>query len=147
MMIAAVVSTYVGGFSGGAEKSPQSTIRVTPNLGQDRISFEHDGGDPFMLSSVNVVLRANDNKTSLSLNDAGGSFVRKFEAVGSSGGNADTTIKAGDAFFIEGDDFGSRSGIQFGSMILTNNTKITGLSWTRRRARPSRWVNSIFETK
>ena len=127
VMIAAVVSTYAGGFSGGAEKSPQSSIRVTPDLNLHRIYFEHDGGDPFTLSSIQVVLRARDNKTSLSANDAGGSKVRNFTAVGTSGSTSDTTIKAGDTFFIEGDDFGSGSGIQFGSMILTNNTKITWL--------------------
>ena len=124
VMIAAVVSTYAGGFSGGVEKSPQSSIRVTPNPDLDRIYFEHDGGDPFTLSSIQVILRARDNKTSLSVIDVG-SRIRKFEAVGSSGGNGDTTIKAGDVFFIEGDDAGSGSGMQFGSMILTNNTKIS----------------------
>ena len=32
VMIAAIVSTYAGGFSGGAEKSPQSSIRVTTDF-------------------------------------------------------------------------------------------------------------------
>jgi archaeal type IV pilus assembly protein PilA len=127
VMIAAIVSTYAGGFSGGAEKSPQSSIRVTPDLGQHRIYFEHNGGDPFTLSSINVILRSNDNKTSLSAVDAGGSKLRTFAAVGSRGGSTDMTVKAGDTFFIEGDDFGSGTGMQFGSMILTNNTKITWL--------------------
>jgi archaeal type IV pilus assembly protein PilA len=124
VMIAAVVSTYAGGFSGGAEKSPQSTIRVTPNLGQHRIYFEHNGGDPFSLSSINVVLRVRDNKTSLSSDDLGGNKLRAFEEVGSS---ADTAVKAGDAFFIEGDGIYSNTGIKFGNMILTNNTRITWL--------------------
>jgi len=127
VMIAAVVSTYAGGFSGGAEKSPQSSIRATPDLNLHRIYFEHNGGDPFMLSSINVVLRVNDNKTSLSSLDAGGSKVRNFTEVGNTGGSSDATIKAGDTFYIEGTDFGSGTGMQFGSMILTNNTKITWL--------------------
>jgi archaeal type IV pilus assembly protein PilA len=127
IMIAAVVSTYAGGFSDGAEKSPQSSIRVTPDLGLHRIYFEHNGGDPFTLSSVKVVLRSGDNKTSLSPNDIGSSKLRAFEEVGSSGSNADTAVKAGDTFFIEGEDSGSDTGMKFGSMILTNNTKITWL--------------------
>jgi FlaG/FlaF family flagellin (archaellin) len=127
VMIAAIVSTYAGGFSGGAEKSPQSSLRATPDLGQHRIYFEHNGGDPFTLSSIDVVLRAGDNKTSLSTVDAGGSKLRTFAEVGSTGGSTDMTVKAGDTFFIEGDDLGSGTGMQFGSMILTNNTKITWL--------------------
>ena len=80
-----------------------------------------------MLSSINVVLRSGDNKISLSADDAGGSKVRNFTEMGNSGRNSDTTIKAGDTFFIEGWDFGSGTGMQFGSMILTNNTQITWL--------------------
>ena len=124
VMIAAIVSTYAGGFSGGSEKSPQSSIRVTPNLDLHRIYFDHNGGDPFTLSSIDIVLRTGDNTTSLSTVDVGGKLQSMGE-VGNNGGNNDTTIKAGDTFFIEGNDFGSGTGIQFGSMILTNNTKIT----------------------
>ncbi|MDO9033880.1 MAG: type IV pilin N-terminal domain-containing protein [Methanoregula sp.] len=124
VMIAAIVSTYAGGFSGGAEKSPQSSIRVTPNVALHRIYFEHNGGDPFTLRSINVILRSGDNKTSLSALDAGGSKIKAFEEVGDSG---DTALKAGDTFFIEGEGTGSDAGIKFGSMILTNNTKITWL--------------------
>ncbi|MDO9325893.1 MAG: type IV pilin N-terminal domain-containing protein [Methanoregula sp.] len=127
VMIAAIVSTYAGGFSGGAEKSPQSSIRVTPNLDLHRIYFEHNGGDPFTLSSINVILRSGDNKTSLSMVDAGGSKVKAFEEVGSSIASGDTAVKAGDTFFIEGEGIGSNTGIKFGSMILTNNSKITWL--------------------
>ena len=130
VMIAAIVSTYAGGFSGSAEKSPQSSIRATPVLAQNnnpKIYFEHEGGDPFLLSSINVVLRSGDNEISLSANDAGGSKVQNFSEIGNSGGSSDTTIKAGDSFFIEGWDFGSGTGMQFGSMVLTNNTPITWL--------------------
>jgi FlaG/FlaF family flagellin (archaellin) len=127
VMIAAIVSTYAGGFSGGAEKSPQSSIRATPNLELHRIYFEHNGGDPFTLSSINVILRSGDNKTSLSSIDVGGNKVKAFEEVGNSEGTTDTTVKAGDTFFVEGVDFGSGTGMQFGSMILTNNTKTSWL--------------------
>jgi FlaG/FlaF family flagellin (archaellin) len=130
VMIAAIVSTYAGGFSGGAEKSPQSTIRATPVLDtlHPRIYFEHNGGDPFTLRSIEIVLRSGDNKTSFSALDTGDtdtSRVRAFEEVGSTG--SDTTVKAGDTFFVEGTDFGSGTGMRFGSMILTNTTKTTWL--------------------
>ena len=125
VMIAAIVSSYAGGFSGDAEKSPQSSIRVTHDLNQPRIYFEHDGGDPFMLSSIKVILRANDNKTSLSIMDAGGNLVQNFTEIGNNNGNTDTTIQAGDTFYIEGK--GSGTDMKFGNMILTNNTKITWL--------------------
>jgi FlaG/FlaF family flagellin (archaellin) len=131
VMIAAIVSTYAGGFSGGAEKSPQSSIRATPDLEHSEINFEHNGGDPFLLSSINVVLRSGDNKTSLSVADAGGSKVRNFTEVGNSGGNSDATIKAGDTFYIKGfgipDNNGINTGMQFGSMILTQNSRISWL--------------------
>ena len=124
VMIAAIVSTYAGGFSGGADKSPQSSIRVTPNLDLHRIYFEHNGGDPFTINSINVILRAGDNKTSLSAIDAGGSKVRAFKEEGD---NGDTAVKAGDTFYIEGEGTGSNTGMKFGTMFLTNNTKITWL--------------------
>nr|WP_320160196.1 type IV pilin N-terminal domain-containing protein [uncultured Methanoregula sp.] len=126
IMIAAIVSTYAGGFSGGTEKSPQSSIRVTADSAHHRIYFEHNGGDPFMLSSINVVLRSEDNKTSLSAVDAGGSKVRNFTEVGNNGGSTDTTIQAGDTFYIEGMDDGSQ-GMKFGSTILAKNSRITWL--------------------
>jgi archaeal type IV pilus assembly protein PilA len=124
VMIAAIVSTYAGGFSGGAEKSPQSSIRASPHLDQDRIYFEHNGGDPFMLSSIKLVLRANDDKTTLS---AGSSLVKNFTEVGNTGDNPDTTIQAGDTFFIEGEDWEDHTGMTFGGMTLKNNTKINWL--------------------
>jgi FlaG/FlaF family flagellin (archaellin) len=127
VMIAAVVSTYAGGFSGGAEKGPQSSLRATPDLDQHRIYFEHNGGDPFTLSSINVVLRSRDNKTSLSANDLGNGKLNAFEEVGNDGDGADTAVKAGDTFFVEGEGIGSDTGMKFGSMILTNDTKITWL--------------------
>lgn len=125
VMVAAIVSTYAGGFSGGAEKSPQSSIRATPNLLQDRIYFEHNGGDPFMLSSVRVILRANDNTSTLSTNDAGSTLAAAFREVGNTGGSSDTTIQAGDTFFIQAANGDNQTWMKFGSMVLTNNTRIT----------------------
>jgi len=127
VMVAALVSTYAGGFSGGSEKSPQSSIRATPTLLQDRIYFEHNGGDPFMLSSVRVVLRANDNTTSFSVNDAGSTLVSAFREVGNTGSTSDTTIQAGDTFFVQAANGDNQTWMKFGSMILTNNTRITWL--------------------
>lgn len=127
VMIAAIVSTYAGGFSGSADKSPQSSIRAIPSPDDHRIYFEHNGGDPFPLRSIKIVLRAGDNTTSLSANDAGGTKVRNFTAVGNNGGTSDIILKAGDTFFIEGWDIYSGTGIQFGSLVLTNTTPITWL--------------------
>jgi FlaG/FlaF family flagellin (archaellin) len=124
VMLAAIVSSYAGGFSEGAGKTPQSTIRASPDLGMHRINFDHDGGDAFAISAINIILRAGDNQTTLSSTDAGSSKLRFFKEVGSTG-PADTAIKAGDTFFIEGEDAGSGTGMQFGSMVLMNNTKIT----------------------
>jgi|SRR5208337_1219375 len=126
VMIAAIVSTYAGGFSGGAQKSPQSSIRVTTDLDNSRIYFDHNGGDPFMLNSINVVLRSGDNQTTLNSVNAGGRNVT-FSEAGNTGGSSDTTIKAGDTFFIGGNAIPDGTGMQFGSMVLTNNTKITWL--------------------
>lgn len=125
VMIAAVVSTYAGGFSGGADKSPQSSIRVTTDLNRQSIFFDHSGGDPFTLNSIEVVLRARDNKTSLSTLDIGSKVVA-FNEVGSTG-SGDTTIQAGDTFYIEGEEYGAGQGMKFGSLILVNNTKINWL--------------------
>jgi len=125
VMIAAIVSTYAGGFYGDTEKSPQSSLRVTHDPDLPRIYFEHNGGDPFMLGSIKVILRANDNKTTMSLRDAGSSLVRNFTEVGTPGDNNDTAIQAGDTFFIEGK--GSGTEMEFGDMILKNNTKIIWL--------------------
>lgn len=128
VLIAAIVSTYAGGFSGGTEKSPQSSIQAVPDLLQHRVYFEHAGGDPFMLSSVQVVLREHDNKTAISLIDAKSSRVRNFTEVGIEDQNTDTTIQAGDTFYIE--SVGWKAGEQwmkFGNLILKPDQKITWL--------------------
>lgn len=128
VLVAAIVSTYAGGFAGGTDKGPQSSIRAVPDLAQHRVYFEHEGGDPFMLGSVQVVLREHDNKTAISLSDAPGNRVRNFTEVGVADRNSDTTIQAGDTFFIE--SVGWSDGdtwMRFGSLNLTKDEKITWL--------------------
>jgi FlaG/FlaF family flagellin (archaellin) len=128
VLIAALVSTYAGGFTGGAEKSPQSSVRAIPDLLHHRINFEHNGGDPFMLSSVQVVLREHDNKTALSLIDAQSSRVQNFTEVGIKDLNTDTTIQAGDTFYLESVDWeADEQWMKFGSLNLTWDQKITWL--------------------
>lgn len=128
VLIAAIVSTYAGGFTGGAEKSPQSSVKANPNLLQHRIYFEHNGGDPFMLSSVQVVLREHDNKTALSLIDAKSSRVQNFTEVGIEALNSDTTIQAGDTFYIESVDWkAGEVWMKFGNLDLSPDQKITWL--------------------
>jgi len=83
-----------------------------------------------MLSSVKVVLRANDNTTSFSANDVGSgssSLVNAFREVGNTGSTSDTTVQAGDTFFIQAANGDNQTWMKFGSMLLTNNTKITWL--------------------
>lgn len=128
VMIAAVVSTYAGGFSGSAEKSPQSSIRATTALHEHRIYFEHNGGDPFMLGSVSVVLRQHDNKTALSQADANRGIVRNFSEVGSSAAFSDSTIQAGDEFYIEAAEWGGDGAwMKFGSINITPDIQTTWL--------------------
>ena len=127
VLIAAIVSTYAGGFTTGAEKSPQCSIRATPNLDQHKIYFEHTGGDPFMLGSITVILREHDNKTSISVLDAAENhLVQNFTEVGSSDVASDTTIQAGDNFFIESAGWkNDEQFMKFGNVNLTKDAKIT----------------------
>ena len=128
VLIAAIVSTYAGGLSGGTEKSPQSSIRAVPDLLQHRIYFEHNGGDPFMISSVQVVLREHDNKTAITLTDAKSSRVQNFTEVGIRDLNTDTTIQAGDTFYLESVGWkADEQWMRFGNINLTRDQKITWL--------------------
>ncbi|MDD1687325.1 type IV pilin N-terminal domain-containing protein [Methanoregula sp.] len=131
VMVAALVSGYAGGFSGGTDKTPQSSIRAVPSIDQQKIYFEHNGGDPFMLSSVQVAFRANESKTTLSVIDAGsqaGKRVRNFTEVGNNDGTyTDTTIQAGDTFYITALDGDNKTWMKFGSMNLTTDSRITWL--------------------
>jgi flagellin-like protein len=79
VMIAAIASAFAGGFSDTTEKSPQSSLRVTTNFDKIhigstdyyRVYFDHTGGDPFSLGSVQVVFRSDEteNKTQLTRQD------------------------------------------------------------------------------
>ena len=106
VMIAAIVSTYAGGFSGGAEKSPQSSIRATLELAQNN----NNPGSILNTKAVTRLCSAPSmwfyvpviTKPPCLPSDAGSSKVQSFTEVGNSRGSFDTTIKAGDTFFIGG---------------------------------------------
>jgi FlaG/FlaF family flagellin (archaellin) len=138
VMIAAIASAFAGGFSDTTEKSPQSSLRVTANFDKIhigstdyyRIYFDHTGGDPISLNSVQVVFRSDDteNKTQLTRQDIG-TNCNNFTLIGPNGpANNDTTVRAGDRFFIDGkvasNSLGD-TGIQFGNVIFWKDKELT----------------------
>lgn len=124
VMIAAIVSTYAGGFSDTSEKVPQTSFKVRANLLENRTYFDHAGGDPISLNSVQVVFLSEENKTTLTKSDIGRICVN-FTPVGTS----ESTLKAGDTFYIEGETpdntFFDHSGIKFGKLVLMNEKEVT----------------------
>lgn len=124
VMIAAVVSSYAGGFSETGEKVPQTSFSVRPNLLENRTYFDHAGGDPLSLSTIRVVFLKGEQKTTLSRADVGEICVN-FTQVGSS----ESTLRAGDTFFIEGETptntLADHSGIVFGNFSMKKNNEIT----------------------
>jgi len=118
VMIAAVVSTFAGGFSDTSDKVPQTSFKVRVNLLENRTYFDHAGGDPLSLNTIQVVFLSGEKKT-----------TRKncinFTQVGTSG----TTIKAGDSFYVEGEtpanSLSDRDGIRFGKLALMEETEVT----------------------
>ena len=60
IMVAAIASAFAGSFSDTGEKSPQSSISVPAHFEKNvtgstdyyRIYFDHTGGDPFSLNSI-----------------------------------------------------------------------------------------------
>jgi FlaG/FlaF family flagellin (archaellin) len=124
IMIAAVVSTFAGGFSDTGEKVPQTSFKVRANLLENRTYFDHAGGDPVSLSTIQVVFLEGEKKTTLTRADVGKNCIN-FTQVGSSG----TTIKAGDTFYIEGETpsntLTDHSGITFGALSLKEENEIT----------------------
>jgi flagellin-like protein len=138
VMIAAIASAFAGSFSDTSEKSPQSSLSVTANfdkipVGSNeyyRIYFDHTGGDPFSLNSVQVVFRSDDteNKTRLTRQDMG-TNCNNFTLIGPNGPvYNDTTVRAGDRFFIDGmavDGPDNDTGIQFGNTIFWKNKELT----------------------
>jgi FlaG/FlaF family flagellin (archaellin) len=124
VMIAAVVSTYAGGFSDTGDKVPQTSFKVRANLLENRTYFDHAGGDPVSLDTIQVVFLSGENKTTLTKSDIGRTCVN-FTQVGTSG----STIKAGDTFYLEGETphntFTDHSGIKFGKLVLMEEKEVT----------------------
>lgn len=124
IMIAAVVSTFAGGFSDTSEKVPQTSFNVRVNLLENRTYFDHAGGDPLSLTTIQVVFLSGEKKTTLTKADIGKNCIN-FTQVGTSG----TTIKAGDTFYIEGEtptnSLTDHSGIKFGKLVLREETEVT----------------------
>ncbi|MDO8872032.1 MAG: type IV pilin N-terminal domain-containing protein [Methanoregula sp.] len=123
VMIAAVVSTFAGGFSDTSEKVPQTSFKVRVNLLENRTYFDHAGGDPLSLNTIQVVFLSGENKTTLTKADMGKNCIN-FTQVGSS----QTTIKAGDTFYLEGETptntLNDHSGIKFGKLTLMEETEV-----------------------
>ncbi|MFA5236268.1 MAG: type IV pilin N-terminal domain-containing protein [Methanoregula sp.] len=137
VMIAAIASAFAGGFSDTTEKSPQSSLSVTANFESVpinstteyyRVYFDHTGGDPFSLGSVQVVFRSDEteNKTQLTRQSTN---CYNFTLMGPNGpAYNDTTVRAGDRFFIDGKAIKGRddtTGIQFGNVIFWKNKELT----------------------
>jgi FlaG/FlaF family flagellin (archaellin) len=124
VMIAAVVSSYAGGFSDTGEKVPQTSFKVRVNLLENRTYFDHAGGDPVSLNTIQVVFVSGEKKATLTKADIGTNCVN-FTQVGSS----ESTVKAGDTFYIEGEtpanSFTDHSGMRFGKLVLMEETEVT----------------------
>lgn len=123
VMIAAVVSTYAGGFSDSSDKVPQTSFKVRANLLENRTYFDHTGGDPVSLNTVQVVFISGEKKTTLSKADVGRNCIN-FTQVGTSG----TTIKVGDTFYLEGETPANslldHTGIRFGNLVLREEQEV-----------------------
>jgi FlaG/FlaF family flagellin (archaellin) len=158
VMIAAIASAFAGSFSDSGEKSPQSSLSVPAHFedaGDNyRIYFDHTGGDPFSLNSIKVVFRSDEteNKTQLTRQDASGvnGNCQNFTLIGPTGpANNDTTVRAGDRFFIDGKQVHvtrpgqEKDGIQFGNVIFWKDKELT---WMVIDSRTSKTIamGSIF---
>ena len=124
VMIAAIVSTYAGGFGDTQEKVPQAGFKVRVNLLENRTYFDHAGGDPVSLSAIRVVFVQDEQKTTLTRADVGKTCINLTQ-VGTNG----TTIKAGDTFYIEGEtpanSLSDHTGIRFGTLVLPEESEVT----------------------
>jgi FlaG/FlaF family flagellin (archaellin) len=124
IIIAAVVSVFAGGISGGASKAPQASIGATaimPAAGNQTI-FEHKGGDAFDLNSIKISIQSQDTKTTLTTTDVGTNCIA-FKKIGDSG---NTMIKPGDKFTLVGEP-GYANSLAYGHFSIQPNTKV---SWT-----------------
>ena len=133
IMIAAIASAFAGGFSDSGEKSPQSSISMPAafeSAGNNyRIYFDHTGGDPFSLNTIQVILRSDEteNKTQLTRQDVNTNCYN-FTLIGSTGpAYNDTTVRAGDRFFIDGKQVhtSDKDGIRFGNVVFWKNQELT----------------------
>ena len=120
VMIAAVASSFAGGFADSTEKVPQSSFRVRVNLAENQTIFDHTGGDPVSLFNTRVIFIDRENKTTLSRADIGRNCIN-FTQVGSS----ESTIKAGDSFSITGDNYEDGTGISYGNFLMKEEDEIT----------------------
>lgn len=124
IMVAAIVSTFAGGFSDTGEKVPQTSFKVRANLLENRTYFDHAGGDPVSLGTIQVVFLSGENTTMLKKSDIG-TICINFTQVGT----AENTIKAGDTFYLEGETpdntFADHSGIRFGKFLLMEDKEVT----------------------
>ncbi len=135
IIIAAVVSSFAGGFASGSSKAPQARLAVSPSISniQDEdttnwvsdypdgftadngILFEHQGGDSFSLTDVNVQIQSQDTKIMLNLtsempssNCATSTYYIKKVGAGDAGtyglSNEQTMINPGDQFMVVADN-------------------------------------------
>ena len=124
VMIAAVVSAFAGGFSDTGERVPQASFKVRVNLLENRTYFDHAGGDPVSLNTIQVAFLSGEKKTTLTRADIGRTCIN-FTQVG----DVQTTVKAGDTFYIEGETptnvIGDSSGIEYGNLRMYPDTEVT----------------------
>ena len=127
IMIAAIVSAFAGGFSETPDKTPQSSIKVRVDLNENRTYFDHAGGDPFTLNSIQVVLQSGENKTTIRKSDVGG-ICLNFSQVGST----ETVIRPGDTFYLESETPDNRltdhAGLRLGKPYSGKMRKLPGWS-------------------
>lgn len=121
VMIAAIASTFAGGFTDSTEKVPQTTFKVRVSLADNQTIFDHTGGDPVSLFNTQVVLIDRENKTTLSRADIGRTCVN-FTQIG---GLAESTVKAGDSFSVAGEPEAGKTGIRYGNFVMKQDDEIT----------------------
>ena len=134
IIIAAVVAAFASGVVGHTSKAPQASISATftaPPNGNQSI-FTNNGGDPFDLNDIRVVLQDESaggsapTKTSLTLEDNATSNCILFHKVGDT---SSTVIRPGDSFVIVGAGVNypayNMEGIAYGHFAAMENDKIT----------------------
>lgn len=100
IIIAAVVSSFASGLTGGQAKAPQASIEErTDYFPINSTTFTHKGGDSFDLKNIAVVFQEGDTTVQVTTDDVG-THCLKFEKMGAP--NYDTTINAGDRILITG---------------------------------------------